>query len=66
MGKIALYLIGPAAGLLIFIIGVVIDLITGSEVDPIAVLKLALGIALVTEFVVALSVIEEAETKRQE
>jgi len=66
VGKIALYLLGPATGLLIFIIGVLIDIVTGSEVDPITVLAIALAITLVTEFVVVLSVIEEAEKKLQE
>jgi len=64
--KIALYLVGPATGILIFIIGVVIDLATGSKVDLIAVLGIALGIALMTEFCVMLSIIEETEMELQE
>lgn len=66
MRKIALYLVGPATGILIFIIGVVIDLATGSKVDLIAVLGIALGIALMTEFCVMLSIIEETEMELQE
>ena len=59
MSNIPLYFIGPATGLLIFIIGVVIGLLTGSELDFTTVLGIALGIAFLTEFSVMLSILEK-------
>jgi len=59
MSNIPLYFIGPATGLLIFIIGAFIGLLTGSGVDLIANLGIAFGIALVTEFCVIFSVLEK-------
>jgi hypothetical protein len=61
MSKIPLYFIGPATGVLILIIGVLISLLTGSKIDPISILGIAFGIALVTEFCVIFSVLEEEE-----
>jgi hypothetical protein len=66
MTNIPLYFIGPATGLLIFIIGVLIGLITGSGGDPITVAGIALGIALMTEFCVMFSILEKADKKLQE
>lgn len=58
MSKLLLYLVGPATGLLIFIIGVIVALITGYDVEPIGILKIALGVALMTEFAIVLSLME--------
>ncbi len=66
MSKMPLYFIGPATGLVIFIIGVLTGLITGSKIDTITILEIALGIALMTEFCVMLSILEETNNKPQE
>ena len=60
MSKLVLYLVGPVTGLLIFIIGVLVTLVTGSEVEPVGILKIALGVTLMTEFAVALSLMERS------
>jgi C4-dicarboxylate transporter len=59
MSNIPLYFIGPATGLFILIIGVIIGLLTGSELDITTVLGIALGIAFLTEFSVMFSILEK-------
>ena len=61
LANILLYFIGPVAGLLIFIIGVLLELSKGSEVDPLTALWIAFGVALITEFCVMLSLLEETK-----
>ena len=63
MSKLVLYLIGPVTGLLILIIGVLVTLVTGAGVEPVAILKIALGVALMTEFAVALSLLERSSER---
>ncbi len=58
MSKLVLYLVGPATGLIIFIIGVIVAIITGYDVDTLAILRIALGVALMTEFAIVLSLLE--------
>ena len=65
MSTILLYLVGPAIGVLIFLIGILTGIITGSEIDFSAILRIALGVALMTEFCVLLSVMEEKRSKRE-
>ena len=65
MSKILLYLIGPAIGILIFIIGVVTGLITGSGIDVSALLRITFGVALMSEFCVILSVMEEKRGSKE-
>jgi hypothetical protein len=65
MSKILLYLIGPAIGVLIFIIGVVTGLITGSGIDVSALLRITFGVALMSEFCVILSVMEEKRGSKE-
>lgn len=62
MLTIALYLIGPVVGLLIYIIGLVTSL--GESLTT--GLGIAFGIALMVEFGVVLSIFEETEKKLQE
>ena len=63
MSKLVLYLVGPLTGLLILVIGVLVGLITSSTLDLLAILKIALGVALMTEFAVALSLLERSGAK---
>jgi hypothetical protein len=65
MSRILLYLIGPAIGILIFIIGVVTGLITGSGIDVSALLRITFGVALMSEFCVILSVMEEKRGSKE-
>jgi len=65
MATVLLYLIGPAIGVLIFIIGIVTSLITGSGIDFSALLRIAFGVALMTEFCVLLSVMEEKRGSKE-
>jgi hypothetical protein len=65
MSRILLYLIGPAIGVLIFIIGVVTGLITGSGIDVSALLRITFGVALMSEFCVILSVMEEKRGSKE-
>ena len=60
MSNILLYFVGPLAGVLIFVIGVLVSLITGSTIEFVAILGIAFGIALMTEFCVVFSLVEEA------
>ena len=60
MSTLVLYLVGPVTGLLIFAIGVLVTFVTGSTVEPIGILKIALGVALMTELAVALALLERS------
>ena len=66
MSSILLYLVGPAVGILIFLIGIVTSLITGSGIDFPAMLRISLGVTLITEFGVLLSVMEETGQENKE
>lgn len=63
MSTILLYLIGPVAGLIIFAIGILIGVATGSSIDFVSILKITLGVALMTEFAVALSLLERRDER---